>query len=151
MKRNVQLTLQQKDKHLGRFLHIIRDSPVYPVIYDANRTVLSLPPIINGNHSKITLDTKNVLIEITATDKTKVEIVNHMLIAMFAGYAESIEPIKIVSDHNNESRISPDLSPREWKAEVDYLNNVTGLDLSPEEISKLLSKMGHDVTPSKTD
>lgn len=141
----------EKDKHLGRFLHIIRDSPVYPVIYDANRTVLSLPPIINGNHSKITLDTKNVLIEITATDKTKVEIVNHMLIAMFAGYAESIEPIKIVSDHNNESRISPDLSPREWKAEVDYLNNVTGLDLSPEEISKLLSKMGHDVTPSKTD
>lgn len=141
----------EKDKHLGRYLHIIRDSPVYPVIYDANRTVLSLPPIINGNHSKITLDTKNVLIEITATDKTKVEIVNHMLIAMFAGYAESIEPIKIVSPHNNESRISPDLSPREWKAEVDYLNNVTGLDLSPEEISKLLSKMGHDVTPSKTD
>ncbi|KAF3036342.1 phenylalanine--tRNA ligase subunit beta [Didymella heteroderae] len=141
----------EKDKHLGRYLHIIRDSPVYPVIYDANRTVLSLPPIINGNHSKITLDTKNVLIEITATDKTKVEIVNHMLIAMFAGYAESIEAIKIVSDHNNESRISPDLSPREWKAEVDYLNNVTGLDLSPEEISKLLSKMGHDVSPSKTD
>ncbi|KAJ4993857.1 Phenylalanine-tRNA ligase beta subunit [Stagonosporopsis vannaccii] len=141
----------EKDKHLGRYLHIIRDSPVYPVIYDANRTVLSLPPIINGNHSKITLDTKNVLIEITATDKTKVEIVNHMLIAMFAGYAESIEAIKIVSPHNNESRISPDLSPREWKAEVDYLNNVTGLDLSPEEISKLLSKMGHDVTPSKTD
>ncbi|KAF3047947.1 phenylalanine--tRNA ligase subunit beta [Didymella keratinophila] len=141
----------EKDKHLGRYLHIIRDSPVYPVVYDANRTVLSLPPIINGNHSKITLDTKNVLIEITATDKTKVEIVNHMLIAMFAGYCESIEAIKIVSDHNNESRISPDLSPREWKAEVDYLNNVTGLDLSPEEISKLLSKMGHDVSPSKTD
>lgn len=112
---------------------------------------MSLPPIINGNHSKITLDTKNVFIEITATDKTKVEIVNHMLIAMFAGYAESIEPIKIISPHNNESRESPDLSPRTWKAEVDYLNNVTGLDLSPEEISKLLSKMGHDVSPSKED
>ena len=77
---------------------------------------MSLPPIINGNHSKITLDTKNVFIEITATDKTKVEIVNHMLIAMFAGYAESIEAIKIISPHNNESRESPDLTPREWKA-----------------------------------
>jgi phenylalanyl-tRNA synthetase beta chain len=141
----------EKDKHLGRFLHIIRDSPVYPVIYDANRTVLSLPPIINGDHSKITLNTKNVLIEITATDKTKVEIVNHMLVAMFAGYAESIEPLKIVSPHNNESRESPDLSAREMKVEVDYLNQVTGLDLSPEEISKLLARMGHDVTPSKTD
>jgi phenylalanyl-tRNA synthetase beta chain len=91
----------QKDKHLGRFLHIIRDSPVYPVIYDSNRTVLSLPPIINGDHSKITLKTKNVLVEITALDKTKVEIVNHMLVAMFAGYAESIEPLKIISAHNN--------------------------------------------------
>jgi len=141
----------EKDKHLGRYLHIIRDSPVYPVIYDANRTVLSLPPIINGDHSKITLNTKNVLIEITATDKTKVEIVNHMLVAMFADYAESIEPLKIVSPHNNESRESPDLSARKMKVEVDYLNQVTGLDLSPEEISKLLARMGHDVSPSKTD
>jgi phenylalanyl-tRNA synthetase beta chain len=141
----------QKDKHLGRFLHIIRDSPVYPVIYDSNRTVLSLPPIINGNHSKITLDTKNVLIEITATDKTKVEIVNHMLIAMFAGYAESIEPIQINSPHNDESRVSPDLTPREMQVEVSYLNQVTGLDKSPKDISELLSKMGHEVSPSTSD
>jgi phenylalanyl-tRNA synthetase beta chain len=141
----------EKDKHLGRFLHIIRDSPVYPVIYDANRTVLSLPPIINGDHSKITLNTKNVLIEITALDKTKVEIVNHMLVAMFAGYAESIEALDIKSLHNNESRQAPDLTPREWQVEVNYLNQVTGLSLSPPEISKLLSKMGHDVKPSTSD
>jgi phenylalanyl-tRNA synthetase beta chain len=141
----------QKDKHLGRFLHIIRDSPVYPVIYDSNRTVLSLPPIINGNHSKITLKTKNVFIEITALDKTKVEIVCQMLVAMFAGYAESIEPIQINSPHNNETRQSPDLTPRTMHAEVDYLNQVTGLNLSPEEISKLLARMGHDVTPSSSD
>jgi phenylalanyl-tRNA synthetase beta chain len=39
---------------------------LYPVIKDANGVVLSLPPIINGEHSKITLNTKNILIEITA-------------------------------------------------------------------------------------
>lgn len=140
----------EKDKHLGRYLHIIRDSPVYPVIYDANRTVLSLPPIINGDHSKITLKTKNVFIEITAKDKTKVEIVNHMLIAMFGGYAESIEPIKIVSPHNGESREAPDLSPREMQAEVDYLNQVTGLDLSPSEMCTLLERMGYTAKPSSS-
>ncbi len=110
-----------------------------------------MPPIINGDHSKITLNTKNVFIEITATDKTKVEIVNHMLVAMFAGYAESIEPIKIISPHNGESRESPDLSPREMQAEADYLNQVTGLDLSPDVIAKMLARMGYDVTPSKSD
>ncbi|KAH7135617.1 hypothetical protein B0J11DRAFT_564932 [Dendryphion nanum] len=141
----------EKDKHLGRFLPIIRSSEVYPVIYDSNRTVLSLPPIINGDHSKITLKTKNVFIEITALDKTKVEIVNHMLVAMFGGYAQSVEAIKIISPHNNESREAPDLSPREMQAEVDYLQNVTGLKLSPDEIAKLLERMGYTVTPSKSD
>ncbi|KAF2009211.1 phenylalanyl-tRNA synthetase beta chain [Aaosphaeria arxii CBS 175.79] len=141
----------EKDKHLGRYLHIIRDSPVYPVIYDANRTVLSLPPIINGDHSKITLNTKNVLIEITALDKTKVEIVNHILVAMFGGYAESIEAIHVDSPHNRESRDVPNLGPREMQAEVTYLNEVTGLNLSPPEISKLLEKMGYTVTPSSSD
>lgn len=51
------------DKHLGRYLHIIRDHDVYPVIYDRNKVVCSLPPIINGDHSKITLGTTNCFVE----------------------------------------------------------------------------------------
>ncbi len=82
------LMLLQNDKHLSRFLPIIRDSPVYPVIFDSNRTVCSLPPIINGDHSKIRTTTKNVFIEITALDKTKVEIVINILVAMFSQYTE---------------------------------------------------------------
>ncbi|KAF2834492.1 beta subunit of phenylalanyl-tRNA synthetase [Patellaria atrata CBS 101060] len=148
------MTFYEKDRHLGRYLHIIRDSPVYPVIYDANRTVLSLPPIINGNHSKITLDTKNVFIEITALDKTKVEIVNHIMVTMFSLYCEepfTVEPVKIKSPHNHESRETPNLTPREMQAEVDYLNQVCGLDLSPEELSKLLTRMSYHAVPSRSD
>lgn len=140
-----------KDKHLARYLPIIRDSPVYPIIYDSNRTVLSMPPIINSNHSKITLDTTNVLIDITATDKTKLEIVNHMIVSMFSQYCEepfTIEPVKIISEHNGESRETPDLSPRRSQVEVSYINSVCGLKLSPEEICALLKKMGHSVKPS---
>lgn len=78
--------LLQKDKHLGKYLHIVRDSPVYPVIYDSNNTVCSLPPIINGNHSKISVNTKNVFIEMTGLDKTKLEIVNKVITTMFSQY-----------------------------------------------------------------
>ncbi len=76
-------------------MHIIRDSPVYPVIYDNQRTVCSLPPIINGNHSKISPETRNVFIEITAIDKTKVEIVNNILVTMFSQYTD--EPFTFVT------------------------------------------------------
>lgn len=64
------------------------------MIYDSNRVVCSLPPIINGDHSKITLDTKNVFIEITATDKTKLEIVNKIMVTMFSLY--TAEPFTYV-------------------------------------------------------
>ena len=54
---------------------LFRDSPVYPVIYDANGIVLSLPPIINGEHSKISVDTTDVFIECTGTDLYRAKIV----------------------------------------------------------------------------
>ena len=52
--------------HLKPYLPIIKNEPNYPVIYDSNGIVLSLPPIINGDHSKITMNTRNVLIEVSS-------------------------------------------------------------------------------------
>ena len=48
--------------------------------------VLSLPPIINGDHSKIKLSTRNVFIECTATDLTKANVVLNTMLTMFAQY-----------------------------------------------------------------
>lgn len=45
------------------------------------RRVLSLPPIINGAHSAISLKTKNVFIECTATDLTKAKIVLNTMVS----------------------------------------------------------------------
>lgn len=59
---------------------------MYPVIYDSNDVVLSMPPIINGDHSKITLNTKNVFIECTATDLTKAKVVLDTIVCMFSKY-----------------------------------------------------------------
>lgn len=144
----------ENDKHLGKYLPIIKDKPVYPLILDANRTICSMPPIINGDHSKISANTKNVFIDITATDKTKLEIVNNILVAMFSQYCSepfTIEPIQIISEHNGESRIVPDISPRVAQVEVDYINDCCGLSESPESICKLLTKMCYSAKPSSED
>ena len=49
---------EKSSSPIKKFLPIIAASPVYPVIHDANDRVLSLPPIINGQHSRISKDTK---------------------------------------------------------------------------------------------
>lgn len=79
----------QVDSHLRHYVPIIKDSPVYPVVVDVKGRVLSLPPIINGDHSKIKLSTKNVLIEVTATDLTKAKIVLNTMVTMFSQYCSS--------------------------------------------------------------
>jgi len=78
----------QSEKHLSKYLHIIRDSPVYPIIYDSEDRVLSMPPIINSEHSKITLNTRNIFIDVTATDETKLAIVVNIVATMFSEYCE---------------------------------------------------------------
>jgi phenylalanyl-tRNA synthetase beta chain len=61
-----------------------------------------------------------------------------------------VEPVQIVSDHNGQSRVVPDLSPRTTEAEVSYINQCCDLNLSPEEISRLLQKMAFTARPSKS-
>ena len=81
----------RQDQKLKKFLHIIEDKPLYPVFYDAKRTVLSLPPIINSDSTKISLDTKNVFIEITGTDLTKCKIVLAILAAQFSEHCQGAD------------------------------------------------------------
>ena len=64
----------RSDMKMKKFLPIIEDCPRYPVFYDAKGTVLSLPPIINSDSTKISFATKNVFVEVTGIDLTKCKI-----------------------------------------------------------------------------
>lgn len=48
--------------------------------------MLSLPPIINGEATKITYDTKNVFIEMTGTDLHKLEVCLAVLAGQFSSH-----------------------------------------------------------------
>lgn len=52
-----------------------------------------------GEHSKITLKTKNIFIEVTATDLKKAEIVLDTIVTMFSTYSKkrfTVEPVKVI-------------------------------------------------------
>ncbi|CAK5275501.1 unnamed protein product [Mycena citricolor] len=147
------MTVYESEKHLAKFLPIIRDSPVYPIIYDSKDRVLSMPPIINSDHSKITLNTRNVFIDCTATDQTKLDIVVNMVATMFSEYcgeAFTIEPVKVILP-DGTPRITPDLAGRKTTAHASYVNSCTGLNLSAAEVSILLRKMSLQASVSPSD
>lgn len=121
-----------------------------------------MPPIINSEHSKITLNTRNVFIDTTATDETKLGIVINMVALMFAEHCEepftyvglfdsvlkysmykicSVEPVRIVYP-DGRTVITPNISPRSTIAHASYINACTGLSLSSRDICSLLERMG---------
>ena len=140
------LNLLKDDPKLGKYLYLIEKSDEFPVMLDSNNVIMSLPPIINSQHTKMTLNTHNVLIDITGLDYTKCNIVLNTLVAMFSVYCKepfTIEEVKVTTE--KEVKLYPDLTPRIFKADVEYLRTITGIkDISPEDILSNLKKMELD-------
>lgn len=122
--------LLQNHAQLKQYLPIIKDSPVYPVMLDSNGVVLSLPPIINGEHSKITLNTKNVFIECTATDLAKAKIVLDTVVCMFSQYCKekyTIEACEVLYPSEKSPRIYPELKYRTETISEKCVNSYIGI------------------------
>nr|CAG4636889.1 EOG090X03QT [Ceriodaphnia reticulata]SVE72848.1 EOG090X03QT [Ceriodaphnia reticulata] len=137
------MDLYATDSHLRHYLPIIKDSPVYPVIKDRNGVVLSLPPIINGEHSKISLATKNVFIECTATDLTKASIVLDTLVCMFSRYCGDQFTVEKCEVETQEGNICtyPHLKDRYETINVDKINRMVGISQTADEVADLLTRM----------
>ncbi|CAF1020596.1 unnamed protein product [Rotaria sp. Silwood1] len=132
-----------KDTHLKRYVSIIQDSDVYPVIYDSNNVVLSLPPIINGDHSKITVQTKNVFIECTAVDLHKANVVLNIMVTMFAQYCSKPFEIESVEVEQVDGKVIvyPDLNDRVQDISVKKINQRIGIQVDAEKTAVLLNRM----------
>ena len=142
------MKILKDDPKLNKYLYLLDGHDKYPVMVDSKNVIMSLPPIINSQHTKMTLNTHNVLIDITGLDLTKCEIVLNTLVAMFSVYCKepfTVEEIKVVNQKDNEAKIYPNLQPRVFKANVDYLRTISGInDIDAENILKCLKKMELD-------
>lgn len=132
-----------RQTYLKPYLQIIEGSSLYPLITDANGVVLSLPPIINGEHSKITLNTKNVFIEVTAKDREKAKIVIDTICSMFSEHCSNqfcCEAVEIVS--SSGSVMTPNMGYRTEVCSAKEMCLKSGItDLSSEDVANLLCRM----------
>ncbi|GMS84140.1 hypothetical protein PENTCL1PPCAC_6315 [Pristionchus entomophagus] len=132
------------DSHLKPYLPILAGQSHYPVIRDASGIVCSMPPIINGDHSKITLKTRNIFIEATATDLQKAIVVLDTMVTMYSQYCNkpfTVEPVEVHYEEDGRVETYPKLSYREKDVEVSEVNTKMGFDLKGEEMATLLTKM----------
>ena len=130
--------LTEHDKGVA-YAHLLEDFDKYPLILDKNNDVLSMPPIINGELTKIKEDTKNIIVDVTGTDERAVNQALNIICSSFAEVGGKIKSMKV--KYSDKTITSPDLTPQEANVHVDTTNKlIGGTNLNAEEIKELLLK-----------
>lgn len=73
----------------------LEKAEVYPLITDSNDDVLSFPPIINGELTRVTEETTDLFIDVTGTDEKAIKFALNILLYAFADMGGSIQAVDI--------------------------------------------------------
>ncbi len=128
--------------------HLLEGMDTYPIFIDANNRILSMPPIINSHDvGKITNSTTDVFIECSGFDYNVLSLCLNMIVTALADMGGKIYSMEI--DFNGKKAQSPDLSPKQMKLDVDYVNKKLGLELTEKKAKELLMRMGYGYSKGK--
>jgi phenylalanyl-tRNA synthetase beta chain len=116
----------------------------YPVLTDAKSQVLSMPPIINSEETKLKQGTTRVFIDVTGISQAAVTKSLDTLVCSLAEIGGSIETVTLV-DAEGKRRITPDLRPRTTEVELAEARRWLGLPLDEPSLVESLRKMRFDV------
>jgi len=118
-----------------KFAHILEKFDKYPLIIDSENNVLSFPPIINGELTRVTEETTDLFIEITGLDPAVYTALN-IVVTSLAERGGRIESVAI----DSRTR-TPRLEPETMNLRNGEVEELLGNRLSNEEIVVCLEKM----------
>jgi len=123
---------------------IIQELPRYPLLIDSLGTVLSMPPIINSEDTRVTAGTKGFFIDVTGHEE---RVINQTLTILMTGLAERGFDLKsVVVKYPKRRLITPNLRPRKFHVNTRDVNKIVGINIRPKQIAKLAEAMRYGVT-----
>jgi phenylalanyl-tRNA synthetase beta chain len=120
----------------------------YPLIVDRNGDVLSFPPIINGELTRVAEDTRNLFIDVTGTEMNAIQRSLNVLVTALADMGGTIEAVPV--EYPDQVIVTPDLTPQKMKLHVDYSNERLGLNFSAEQTIEALQRSRLDAEKVET-
>lgn len=128
-----------KESETGqKYGYILEKFQEYPIILDKNDNVMSFPPIINGDITRVSTDTKNLFIDITSTNLKSAEDVLAVLLTTLSDMGGKLESIQV--QYPSYKKISPNINSSKITIESSFINSRLGMNLSSEDIVKYLKR-----------
>ncbi|MBU0532714.1 phenylalanine--tRNA ligase subunit beta [Candidatus Micrarchaeota archaeon] len=133
------LELHKKGQQYG---HLISGFEKYPVFVDHKGKIMALIPIVNSAETgKVDEETKEIFIEVTGTDLNVCSAALNILVCTFADMGGIVYEVEV--KYKKGRYITPDLSEKKMKLNIEKINKLLGLELKEKEVKKLLERMGY--------
>ena len=121
------------------YAHIVRDH--HPLILDSKDQVLSFPPIINGELTRVTEQSTDLLIDVTGLDLKAVMDCLNILITALHDRGGKIETVDVVYKDGNEVIRTPDTAEMLFNVNKNDVVSRVGVQIDNDVIVRSLSKM----------
>jgi phenylalanyl-tRNA synthetase beta chain len=129
------------------YAHLVEGLELLPALIDAKGQVLSLPPVINSDETKVTTRTRNLFLDVTGSN---LPVVTKALAILATSIAE-LDPSgqarleRVEVKHYDHTDLTPALAVEEFTVDPARAARTLGLDFTRADCAALLEKMRHGV------
>ena len=141
------LTDHPKGKDYG---WILKDAPLFPLLTDDKGEIMSMAPIINSaTLGAVQVGDSDLLVEMTGSDMTSLLLSANIVACDFADAGYTILPCKVEHPYDTgfgKDIVAPFYFQEPAVASLSEINRLLGSQLTPEQATAALEKMGNTVT-----
>ena len=127
-----------KDTEEGKLYGGALRGPLYPVITDSLGAVLSFPPIINGDATRVTQKTTSIFVDVTSTDEEAGDDVLSIVATTLAEAGGKLNSATI--KYPTRSKVTPGLPLKSLPLDLGLVRGVLGLDLTRKQVASTLAR-----------
>lgn len=139
------------------YKHLLEGFARYPILRDREGRVLSMPPIINSEETKVHTGTRRLFIDVTGQGARLVGRTLNIIVTSLMENLEgaSLRGVQIEGGGDPQSagkaasgaQTTPELAPQRATLRTDAASRLIGIPLDAESAVELLRRMRHDARP----
>jgi phenylalanyl-tRNA synthetase beta chain len=131
------------------YAHLLAGKEKFPIFIDANKEILSLPPIINSQLTgKVDEKTRDIFIEFSGSEFDILKKGLNIIITSLADMGGEVYQMEL---KGGKEKISPNLSTEKMKISLENTNKLLGLNITEKQLGNLIRKMGYEYSQGKVE
>lgn len=142
--------LEKHPKGLG-YARLLAGYTGYPLLVDQAGNVMSLPPIINSEATRVTRQTTKFFVDVTGTDQRIVDRALNIMVTSLAELDQNVVLEQVTIRYPQQNVVSPNLAPQVLEFELAKSARVIGVDLSSDDVVANLKRMGHGISKRSSE